>query len=173
MMKYTDNNGNVILIGMPGCGKSTVGILAAKILRLSFVDTDLLLQQASGMRLQEFIDLHGLDAFAELERRTLRSSSLSRTLIATGGSAIYYPDAMEHLRSIGRVVYLRAPLPLIKAHLRDFSDRGIAMKKGTTIESLYAERAPLYERYAHLTVDVGAREIADNMQALVSALSES
>ena len=169
----TKNNSNVILVGMPGCGKSTIGILAAKILKLAFVDTDILLQQKDGRRLQEIIDSDGLLRFRELERELLSSLSLTETLIATGGSAIYYPDAMEHLRSIGKVVYLRSPLRRVKEHLRDYSDRGIVMPSGMTIDDLYRERAPLYELYANLIVDVDNSDITENMRALVSALSLS
>lgn len=162
---------NIILIGMPGCGKSTIGILAAKVLCLSFLDTDLLLQQSCGRRLQEVIDTEGLGAFREFERSVLRDLSVSHTLVATGGSAVYYPDAMEHLREIGTVVYLRSSLSRVKMNLRDFSSRGIVMPKGMTIDDLYAERSPLYERYAHIVVDVDSSDITENMQALVSALS--
>ena len=169
----TENQQNIILVGMPGCGKSTIGILAAKVLRLSFLDTDLLLQQTAGRRLQEIIDQCGLSTFRQLERTMLSGLSVKETLIATGGSAIYYEDAMSHLREIGRVVYLRSPLSKIKEHLRDYSERGIVMPSGMTIDDLYAERAPLYERYAHITVDVHHHDIAENMQALVSALSDS
>ncbi len=164
---------NIILIGMPGCGKSTIGILAAKVLCLSFLDTDVLLQQSIGRRLQDVIDTDGLAAFRRLEAEMLSSLSVQKTLIATGGSAVYYHDAMEHLRSIGRVVYLRSSPSCIRQHLRDYSQRGIVMPRGMTIDDLYRERAPLYERYAHLTIDVDDREITDNMYALVSALNVS
>ncbi len=164
---------NVIFIGMPGCGKSTIGVLTAKVLCLSFIDTDLLIQGKTGMRLQEIIDCDGLEAFRRIEEKTLTELSASAALIATGGSAIYYPAAMSHLREIGTVVYLRSPLAAVKAHLADFSGRGIAMPKEMTIDELYRERAPLYEKYADLIIDVSADGIAENMEMVVQALRES
>lgn len=153
---------------MPGCGKSTIGVLTAKILGYDFLDTDLLVQQRGGKRLQEIIDSEGLETFRQIEESVLLSVNAKNTLIATGGSAIYYPRAMRHLSSIGTVAYLRAPLPVICDHLRDFRKRGIAMPGGMTIEALLRERSPLYERYADLTVDVTASEIAENMEKLVA-----
>ncbi len=169
----SEKSKNIILIGMPGCGKSTIGILAAKVLCLSFLDTDILLQQSARSPLQEIIAEKGLVAFRRLERNLLLSLSPSETLIATGGSAVYYPDAMEHLYKTGRVVYLRSSLSRIKENLKDYSQRGIVMPSGMTIDDLYRERVPLYERYADITVDVDGGEITDNMRALVFAVSSS
>lgn len=172
-MQMTEKRKNVILVGMPGCGKSTIGILAAKVLCLSFLDTDILLQQNARRSLQDIINGDGLEAFRRLERDLLSSISVEHTLVATGGSAVYYEDAMEHLRSIGKVVYLRSSLQRIKEHLRDYSQRGIVMPLGMTIDDLFRERVPLYERYAHLTVDVDEGRITDNMHALVEAVRSS
>ena len=163
---------NLIFIGMPGCGKSTIGVLTAKVLCLSFIDTDLLIQEKVGKRLQDVIDSEGLDAFYRIEERTLSKLSASAALIATGGSAIYYPSAMKHLREIGNVIYLRSSLETIKEHLADFSKRGIAMPRDMTIDELYFERAPLYEQYADVIVDVSADSIADNMELVVRTLRE-
>ena len=170
MTKQAFHSNNLILIGMPGCGKSTLGVLLAKVLRLSFLDTDLLIQMREGRRLQEIIDRDGLDDFRRIEKDVLSGRSVTDTLIATGGSAIYYPDAMTHLRSIGRVVYLRSPLEAVKQHLADFSNRGIAMPRGMTIDELYRERAPLYERYADVAVEVSAEQITENMERVLAAI---
>ncbi len=161
---------NLILIGMPGCGKSTLGVLLAKVLCLSFLDTDLLIQEQAGMRLQEIIDRNGLDVFRRQEEQILTSLSTKATLVATGGSAIYYPRAMENLRALGAVVYLKAPLSSILDHLADFSERGIAMPSGMSIESLYMERAPLYERYADIVTEVTSESITENMERVRSSL---
>ncbi len=161
---------NLILIGMPGCGKSTLGVLAAKLLCLSFLDTDLLIQQRIGKPLQRIINESGLNAFHSIECEVLSSVQTQNTLIATGGSAIYYPSAMEHLASVGTVVYLDSPLPLIKEHLHDFSNRGIAMPGGMTIDELYAERLPLYRKYADVICDVSSPDIHANVMRLLSSL---
>lgn len=163
---------NLIFIGMPGCGKSTIGVLTAKVLCLSFIDTDLLIQEKTGMRLQEIIDSEGTDAFCRIEKETLIGLSFASTLIATGGSAIYYPEAMAHLGELGTIVYLKASPETIKVHLADFSRRGIAMPREMTIEELYVERAPLYERYADITVDISDGSISENMEAVLRALRE-
>lgn len=134
---------NVVLIGMPGCGKSTIGVVLAKTLNYSFLDADLLIQKQTGKRLQQIIDFDGLDAFYEIEENVLRGIQCDQTVIATGGSAIYYPAAMEHLKELGAVVYIQLSCESVKGRLGNLATRGVAGAKDKTVEELYAERVPL------------------------------
>lgn len=144
---------NIILIGMPACGKSVTGVLLAKILNMKFIDADLLIQEKTGKKLQEIIDNDGIEAFKKIERDVLLSIDVQNTVIATGGSAVYYEDAMEHLKSGGRVVYINISLRTVKARLKNIKTRGVAMGKGQSLADLYAIRKPLYEKYADITVE--------------------
>ncbi|MBQ8396776.1 MAG: shikimate kinase [Clostridia bacterium] len=144
---------NLVLIGMPGCGKSTVGVLLAKALGYDFLDTDLVIQRREGKRLQEIIDGEGLDAFLAAEAAALRSVEATHTVIATGGSAVYSPEGMAHLARRGVIVWLRVDLPTLKARLGDFAARGIAGVGAKTLDDIFAEREPLYARYAQITVN--------------------
>ena len=144
---------NLVLIGMPGCGKSTVGVLVAKSLGYDFLDTDLLIQRRTGKRLQALIDEDGLDAFLAAEEDALCSTEVSSAVIATGGSAVYSPEGMTHLARNGLIVWLRVDLATLKARLGDFAARGIAGMGDKTLDELYAEREPLYAHYAQITVN--------------------
>ena len=143
---------NIILIGMPGCGKSTVGVVLAKVLGMHFCDTDIVIQQNEGRKLQEIIDEDGNDAFLECEERALASLEIDGAVIATGGSAVYSEKAMSHLKENGKVVYLKVSESEIERRLADFAARGVAIKDGMTVKDLYNERIPLYEKYADITV---------------------
>ena len=152
---------NVVLIGMPGCGKSTVGVVLAKAMGYRFLDSDLLIQETDGRLLSEIIDDEGLDGFNKIENEINSSIKTDRTVIATGGSVIYGKEAMEHLRSIGVVVYIRLPFDLIRKRLGNLHKRGVSIRKDQTLRGLYEERTPLYEKYADLTVDSEKRNISD------------
>ena len=143
----------VVLIGMPGVGKSTVGVLLAKALSRDFVDTDVFIQAKEGRTLQEIIDRDGLESFRRLEERYVRSLECRSAVIATGGSVVYYPAAMAHLRASGRVIHLDLNLPTLRKRLVNLPSRGVVMAPGQSLEQLFAEREPLYRKYADLTID--------------------
>ncbi len=144
---------NITLIGMPGVGKSTVGVVLAKALGLAFIDTDLVIQEQTGLLLQQIIDTKGLEAFARIEEDVLSGLQVTNSVVSTGGSAVYSDKAMKHLAAGGPVVYLRASCEEIISRINNLDSRGIALKPGYTLETLYAERVPLYEKYADITVD--------------------
>ena len=144
---------NLILIGMPGCGKSTVGVVLAKAMAMDFVDSDLVIQREMGMKLSQLIDLHGDDGFREIENRINAELQVENSIIATGGSVVYGEDAMRHLKDIGTVIYLKLSCPTIADRLGDLHARGVTIKPGWTLQDLYNERCPLYEKWADITVD--------------------
>jgi shikimate kinase len=143
---------NVILIGMPGAGKSTIGVLLAKRLGVSFLDSDILMQTGEGCYLQETIAVHGISGFRSIEESYLLSVPPDCGVVATGGSAVYSEKAMAHLRSLGPAVYLQTDLLTLKDRLDNLEERGVLRMPGQTIDMLYDERYPLYERFADLTV---------------------
>ncbi len=144
---------NVVLIGMPGAGKSTIGVLLAKSMLYSFVDTDLMIQNAYGKSLCDIIDENGTDKFLKIENDVICSGEFSRSVIATGGSAVYGKEAMKKLAENGIIIYLKLPLSEIECRLGDIHTRGVAMKNGTTVAELYNERKSLYEKYADITLN--------------------
>ena len=167
-MQSTDQE-NIVLIGMPGCGKSTVGVLLAKALGRGFVDTDLLLQARAGHLLQQIVDQDGMQGFLHQEQ-TLLTVASGGQVVATGGSAVYSKKAMAHLKKGGQVVYLRLPLEEIQRRVQNIATRGIAMGPGQTLADLYRIRIPLYEKYADLTVDCAGQTLEQTVQALCAAL---
>lgn len=161
---------NLVLIGMPGAGKSTIGVLLAKALSRDFLDTDLLIQAHEGRRLQALLDELGPEAFCRLEERHLLGVHRKGCVIATGGSAIYSPSAMRHLRRGGLVVHLDLPLATLRRRLTDLAIRGVVMPHGSSLSRLYAEREPLYRRYADLTIDCRRRTHEQIVEAVLKAL---
>lgn len=149
---------NIVLIGMPGAGKSTVGVVLAKTAALEFVDTDLLIQKQTGRKLQEIIDKDGIDAFLKIEGEVISETDCRNSVIATGGSAVFSESAMNKLRRNGVIVFLDVPLVEIKRRVDNITTRGIAMKSGETLETVYNERLPLYKKYADITVDLADTE---------------
>ena len=143
---------NIVLIGMPGAGKSTVGVLLAKTIGYGFVDCDLVIQGQTGELLYRTIERDGIDAFLRTEERVISGLVVSRCVIATGGSAVFGDRAMEHLHESGVVVYLKLEPDEIERRIRNITTRGIAMNPGETIRDVYAVRAPLYEKWADVTV---------------------
>ncbi len=142
----------IVLIGMPGCGKSCMGRALAGKLKMKLVDTDKLIIQRYGKKLQEIIDESGLDEFRRIEEETLLSIEGDNLIISTGGSAVYSEAAMRHLKSIGKIFYLYCSFETIKERVGDFSKRGIVLNPGQTLMDLYNERAPLYRKYADITI---------------------
>ena len=149
------------MIGMPGAGKSTVGMVLSKNKGLAFVDSDRVIQEQTGMLLHEIIEIEGTDGFRQVENRILSHMRVKRSVVATGGSAVYGKEAMRHLRNIGIIVYLKYSYEAISRRLGDLNQRGVAMRPGQTLEALYNERVPLYERYADITVDCEHRRVRE------------
>ena len=148
-MKTRDN---VILIGMPGVGKSTIGVLLAKRLKLAFLDTDIYIQTREGQSLQELIQLHGASGFCDLEGKYILSLSATASVIATGGSVVYIQSAMEHLQASGQIVHLDLALNRLQKRLDDIDARGVVIGPDQQLGDLYAERQPLYAKYSDITI---------------------
>ncbi|MDD6284760.1 MAG: shikimate kinase [Firmicutes bacterium] len=161
---------NIVLIGMPGSGKSTVGVLLAKALLMDFVDTDLVIQQRTGSALCDIIAKKGVEYFKQLECDIICAVNCTNSVIATGGSAVYGDEAMRHLRRDSRVVYLKVPVDELSRRIDNISTRGIAMEEGVTLGDLYGERAPLYERYADVTVDCAGMTAEQCVGGIIAAL---
>lgn len=152
-METNRRDNNLILIGMPAVGKSTIGVLVAKRLGYAFVDTDLVIQQKEGCLLPELIRQHGLDGFCKLEGDCIQHLTVHKSVVATGGSVIYRPPAMDHLKSMGTIVYLAIDLSLLSSRLKALDERGVIRRPDQTIAQLYAERGPLYQAYSDIIVD--------------------
>ena len=160
---------NIILIGMPGVGKSTVGVILAKVLGYQFVDSDLIIQKEEGKLLKEIIAEVGPEGFIEVENRINASLDVNNSIVATGGSVVYGKEAMEHLREIGTVVYLYLPYEEINSRLSDIKGRGVVLRDGQTLKDLYDERTILYEKYANVRID----ETGLNVEETINAILES
>lgn len=161
---------NIVLIGMPSCGKSTVGVVLAKAMGYRFVDSDLVIQEQTGRLLHEIIEDEGLEVFNQIENEINGSLNYERAIIATGGSVIYGEEAMEHLRSIGTIVYIELPYEILKERIGDLNARGVSIKKGQTFKELYEERKPLYEKYADITIsadDLSIREVVHKLKEML------
>lgn len=161
---------NIVLIGMPGCGKSTVGVILAKTLGAEFVDTDLVIQRREGALLQQLISSRGLSAFLDAEEAAVRSVRCTGAVIATGGSVVYREGAMEHLGREGVFVYLSLSYEEMMARLQNIKTRGIALPPGATMADLYAERIPLYEKYAGLTIPCTGKTVEETVEEIVEGL---
>lgn len=162
---------NIILIGMPGVGKSTVGVVLAKRMGYRFVDSDLVIQEQTGKLLHQMISENGTDGFLAIEDRINASLKADNTVIATGGSAVYGKMAMAHFRDIGRIVYLSLPFEELKERLGDLSERGVVLKPGQDLQGLLEERTPLYERYQEIEIDCSQKQIREIVEEIVEKLS--
>jgi shikimate kinase len=163
--------GNLILIGMPGAGKSTVGALLAQALKRPFVDTDALIESAQGVSLQTIVNNRGHLALRAIEETLLCALDYENHVIATGGSAVYSAAAMQHLRQLGAVIYLQLDLPTVAQRIANFSQRGLVRRSDQSLADLYRERVPLYERYADIAIACSNRSADQVCDAIVQAMA--
>ena len=161
---------NIILIGMPGAGKSTLGVLLAKAMGKLFVDTDIIIQQKTKRLLQDIIDNDGTDEFLKLEEEILLTVDEKNTVIATGGSAVYSEKAMENFRKSGKIVYLHVDFSEIEKRVTNITTRGIVLKNGRSLADAFAERKPLYDKYADVVVDCTGSSIEESVRKLAQIL---
>lgn len=155
---------------MPASGKSTIGVILAKVIGYDFIDSDLLIQRKEGKRLSEIIEEKGIDGFLAVENEVNASIEASQCVIATGGSAVYGVEAMRHLREIGAVIYLQVDFDVIQKRLRNIRQRGVVLREGQTLRDLYDERTVLYEKYADLIVREGSGEIEEVVARIIRTL---
>lgn len=159
-------NNNIILIGMPASGKSTVGVILAKLIKYRFVDTDLILQEETDQTLIEIIAERGLDGFLQLENEVVAGLDTRHSVIATGGSVIYGEEEMTNLKRLGTIVYLKHRYEVINSRLTNITTRGVAMQEGQTLLDLYRERTPLYEKYADITLEADGLTTEQTVEAI-------
>ena len=162
---------NIVLIGMPTSGKSTVGVILAKLLGMDFIDSDLLIQKKAGRKLAQIIEDDGLEGFLKIEEDVCCSIEAENTVIATGGSVVYGATAMEHFKSIGRVVYLKIDYETLESRLHHTKQRGVVLRPGQSKKDLYDERTVLYEKYADIVISEEGKGIEETVASLKEALS--
>ena len=165
---------NIILIGMPGSGKSSLGVVLAKKIGFGFIDSDLVIQQREGMTLERIIEKHGDAGFIQIENEVNCSISPHHTVIATGGSAVYGKEAMEHFKDIGTVVYLELPPESLEERLGSLKERGVVSNGKTTIEEIFEDRKRLYEKYADIVITqegMDIRTIVEDMYSRIKFMS--
>lgn len=163
---------NIVLIGMPGAGKSTIGVILAKLLGYSFIDSDILIQEQENRLLHEIITQEGVDGFLAIENHVNASIHVKNAVIATGGSVIYGQEAMKHLKEIATIVYLQLPYEQLEARLSNIKGRGVALRDGQTLRDLYEERTVLYENYADIVIDEGGLSVEETISKVMEALGQ-
>lgn len=168
---YIGSMKNIVLIGMPGAGKSTVGVILAKALGMQFIDTDILIQEKTGRMLQEILDEEGLDAFMRIEEEVILSLHPRVAVIATGGSVVFSEGAMKFLKSGGVIVYLEISYEEMERRLKNITTRGIVLRPGQSLRGMYDQRAPLYEREADLTIECSDKDFESVVEILVRNLT--
>ncbi len=164
------NMRNIVLIGMPGAGKSTIGVILAKSLLFDFCDTDLSIQKETGESLCDTISKIGINEFIKLEEKVICQQAFSNSVVATGGSAVYGEKAMAKLKENGVIVYLKVSPDELQSRIKNIHTRGIAMKEGTTIKELYEERVPLYEKYADITIECNGKTAEECVDLIIEKL---
>ena len=162
---------NIILIGMPASGKSTMGVILAKILGYNFIDSDILIQEKDGRNLPQIIEDEGIEGFIEIENRVNAGIETEKTVIATGGSVVYGKEAMDHFKNIGRIIYLKVDMDVLTKRLHHTKQRGVVMKDGQSLIALYNERGPLYEKYADIVVEEGRDGFEEVIAKILSKMS--
>lgn len=163
---------NIVLIGMPGSGKSTVGVLLAKRMRKKFVDTDLFIQEQEERLLSEIIEEEGLERFVQIENEVNATLLTENSVIAPGGSAVYGEEAMRHFQGMARIVYLKLSYESVENRLGDLKKRGVVFRPGQTLKDLYEERCPLYEKYADIIVECDNAELGETLEKVMEQLRE-
>lgn len=159
---------NLILVGMPACGKSTVGVVLAKTMNKGFVDTDILIQQREGRTLQQIIDARGNDYFHQVEEQVLLGYDGINDVVATGGSAIYFSAAMQKFKQKGKIIYLQVSLDTVLQRLSNIKTRGVTLEKGQTLADLYDQRVPLYEKHADIVIPADGLTVEGVVEKIVS-----
>lgn len=163
---------NITLIGMPGVGKSTAGVVLAKLLGYEFIDADLLIQKKQKRLLHEIIEQEGRERFLEIEEEVNSTIWTDKAVIATGGSVVYQEKAMEHLKSIGKVVYLQVSFEILNKRLKDMKGRGVVLKEGQTLKDLYEERTALYEKYADVIVNEDYKTVEETVSLIMEQINQ-
>lgn len=163
---------NIILIGMPSCGKSTIGIELARKIGYGYVDSDSVIVAREGRRLSEIIAEVGNEGFLDIEAKVNSELCANRCVIATGGSVIYRDSAMQKLSQLGEIVYLQLSYETVEARLSNLKERGVVLKKGYTLKDLYEERVPLYEKYADITVKLDGQTVLQSVDAVAEAIKQ-
>ena len=166
------NKENIILIGMPGSGKSTCGVLAAKALLKNFFDTDLLFQGLEEKRLQDIIDDDGIEYFLSAEERAILSLDINATVVATGGSVVYSDKSMEHLKKSGKVIYLHLSYDTMVDRIKNITTRGVVVKEGDSLEDMYDERLPMYQKWADVVINCDNNTVEQTVEKIVKASSD-
>jgi len=161
---------NIVLIGMPGVGKSTIGVILAKVLGYRFIDTDLIIQEKEQNLLSELIAKNGVEGFIEIENKINSELKADKSVIATGGSVVYGTDAMKNLKNIGKVIYLKQDFDNIQKRVQNIKGRGVVLKENQTFEDLYNERSVLYEKYADITIEEGNLNVEETLKVLLNSL---
>jgi shikimate kinase len=173
-MVFLESRGNImnnlVFIGMPGVGKSTVGVVLAKVLGYKFVDSDIVIQEREKRLLHEIISTEGVEGFIEIENQVNASIETDKSIIATGGSVVYGKEAMEHLKSIGKVVYLKLSYEQIEKRLSDIKGRGVVLKTGQNLKNLYDERTLLYDKYADIVIDEENLSVEETITKIIEAI---
>ena len=163
---------NIILIGMPSAGKSTVGVVLAKALGYGFIDTDLIIQQQQGEKLYKIIEQKGIDEFLKIENDCVASLEAENSVVATGGSVIFGNEAMQNLKRLGTVVYLETDEDEIERRLKNIKTRGVVMAENETVADIYKKRVPLYEKYADITVRTSNNRIETTVETIIKSIGE-
>ena len=161
---------NIVLIGMPGVGKSTVGVILAKMIGYHFVDTDILIQEQENRLLCDIIESDGVEGFLKIENKINSNINITDSVIATGGSVIYGKEAMEHLGEIGTIIYLKLPYNILDERLENIKGRGVVLKDGQGLHDLYEERIPLYEKYADIVLDEEGLSVEETIEKILEVL---